>query len=93
MTVRIELAYEGDLHTAATHPSGATLGTDAPLDNQGRGEAFSPTDLLATALGSCMMTVMGIVARRHDWPLEGSRVLVDKEMVADPTRRVGRRRD
>ena len=90
MTVRIEMAYEGDLHTVATHPSGATLATDAPLDNEGRGEAFSPTDLLATALGACMMTIMGIVARRHDWPLEGSRVSIDKEMVADPSRRVGR---
>ena len=90
MTVRIDLSYEGELHTSALHPSGATLATDAPVDNEGRGEAFSPTDLVATALGSCMMTVMGIVARRHDWPLEGSRVLVDKEMVASPVRRIGR---
>ena len=90
MTVRIELSYDGELHTSAEHPSGAKLGTDAPLDNQGRGEAFSPTDLVAAALGSCMMTVMGIVARRHDWSLEGSKVTVDKEMVANPVRRLGR---
>ena len=90
MTVRIELCYDGELHTSAEHPSGAKLGTDAPVDNEGRGEAFSPTDLVATALGSCMMTVMGIVARRHDWTLEGSQVSVDKEMVAQPVRRIGR---
>ena len=89
MGVRIELEYAGDLHTNATHPSGETLATDAPKDNEGRGQAFSPTDLVATALGSCMLTVMGIVARRHDWKLEGSRVSVDKEMVADPQRRIG----
>ncbi len=90
MTVRIELRYDGELHTSAEHPSGAKLDTDAPLDNQGRGEAFSPTDLVATALGSCMMTVMGIVARRHEWPMEGSTVSVEKEMVATPVRRIGR---
>ena len=89
--VEIRIDYEGDLHTRAAHgPSGATLETDAPKDNEGRGEAFSPTDLLATALGSCMMTVMGIVARRHAWPLEGATVRVEKHMVADPVRRVGR---
>ena len=90
MTVRIDLSYDGELHTSAVHPSGAKLATDAPVDNEGRGQAFSPTDLLATALGSCMMTVMGIVARRHDWALEGSHVSVEKEMVAEPMRRIGR---
>lgn len=89
--VEIEIRYEGGLHTRARHgPSSATLETDAPKDNEGRGEAFSPTDLLATALGSCMMTVMGIVARRHDWRLEGATVHVEKHMVADPQRRIGR---
>ncbi len=89
--VRIDVVYEGDLHTTARHgPSGAELATDAPKDNQGRGEAFSPTDLVATALGSCMLTVMGIVARRHDWPLQGARAQVEKQMVADPERRIGR---
>jgi putative redox protein len=89
--VRIDVRYEGDLHTRGRHgPSGATLETDAPKDNEGRGEAFSPTDLLATALGSCMLTVMGIVARRHAWAMEGATVSVEKHMVTEPLRRVGR---
>lgn len=89
--VRIDLVYEGGLHTRAQHgPSGAELVTDAPKDNEGRGEAFSPTDLLATSLGSCVLTVMGIVARRRGWPLEGARAAVEKHMVANPQRRVGR---
>lgn len=88
--VRIEAVYEGGLHTRCLHePSGAPLATDAPRDNEGRGEAFSPTDLLATALASCMLTTMGIVARRHGWALEGARATVEKHMVAEP-RRVGR---
>ncbi len=67
--VEIKLTYEGDLHCSAIHtPSGNTLVTDAPLDNNGRGQAFSPTDLVATALGSCMATVIGIVARRKELP-------------------------
>ena len=88
---RIDLVYEGGLRTKARHgPSGAELSTDAPKDNEGRGEAFSPTDLLATALGSCMMTIMGIAARRRGVKLEGARVSVEKHMVADPERRVRR---
>ena len=91
MSVRIEVRYDGELHTRATHsPSGASLETDAPKDNEGKGESFSPTDLLATALGTCMLTVMGILARRKGWELRGTRVSVDKHMVADPVRRVGR---
>ena len=89
--VRIDVTYGGGLHTTASHgPSSAQLETDAPKDNEGRGEAFSPTDLLATATASCMLTVMGIVARRHDWPLEGARAEVEKHMVTEPERRVGR---
>jgi len=89
--VEIQIDYQGELHTRAVHgPSDAALETDAPKDNEGRGESFSPTDLLATALGSCMMTVMGIVARRHEWPLEGATVRVEKHMATDPVRRVGR---
>lgn len=89
--VQIDIIYEGDLHTSATHgPSGQVIATDAPKDNQGRGEAFSPTDLLATALGSCMMTIMGIVARREQIPLEGTKVRVTKEMTATTPRRVAR---
>ena len=91
MTVRIDLLYEGELRTRATHgPSGAGLSTDAPKDNEGKGESFSPTDLLATALGSCMLTIMGIAARRRGVKLEGARASVEKHMVADPERRVGR---
>ena len=91
MGVRVESVYEGELHTTCRHePSESRLATDAPRDNQGRGEAFSPTDLLATALGSCMLTTMGIVARRNEWALEGARVLVEKHMVTEPSRRVGR---
>ena len=89
--VKMELVYEGDLHCGVRHgPSGAEIATDAPTDNQGRGEAFSPTDLLCAALGSCMMTVMGIVARRHAWPIEGARIAIEKHMVVQPKRRVGR---
>jgi putative redox protein len=87
----ITVAYEGDLHCRLEHgPSGAEIVTDAPPDNQGRGEAFSPTDLLAASLGSCIMTVMGIYARRKEIDLCGSSIRVTKEMVHDPLRRVGR---
>jgi putative redox protein len=89
--VRVDVVYEGDLHTTCVHgPSGSRLETDAPRDNEGRGERFSPTDLLATALGSCMLTTMGIVARRHQWKMEGARVEVEKHMTPQPVRRVGR---
>ena len=89
--VEIDIVYEGELHTRATHlPSGDELATDAPKDNQGRGEAFSPTDLLATALGTCMLTIMGIVARREAISLEGTKVRVTKEMTATPPRRVAK---
>ena len=87
----IEITYTGGLHTEAVHgPSGARIETDAPLDNAGRGEAFSPTDLLAAALGSCVLTIMGIAAERRGWDISGTRVSVEKEMVADPVRRIGR---
>ena len=89
--VEIEIAYEGRLRCRAVHgPSGAVLATDAPKDNMGQGESFSPTDLVATALGTCMLTIMGIVAQRHGIDLEGTTVTVGKEMVATPTRRIGR---
>jgi putative redox protein len=87
----IDVEYEGDLHCRLLHgPSGAEIVTDAPQDNQGKGEAFSPTDLLAASLGSCIMTVMGIYARRREIDLRGSRVRVQKEMICDPQRRVSR---
>jgi putative redox protein len=79
--------YIGELRTQATHlASGDTLLTDAPVDNNGRGEAFSPTDLVCTALGSCMLTIMGIVARRHDLDLEGTRLDITKVMASEPRR-------
>ena len=87
----IDAVYEGDLHTSAVHaPSGAEVSTDAPKDNEGRGASFSPTDLVATALGCCMMTIMGIAARKHDLDIKGARVHVSKHMVADPVRRIGK---
>ena len=88
--VRIETRYEGDLRCRSRHqPSKVELHTDAPVDNQGKGESFSPTDLVATALGSCMLTIMGIVARRHEWDIEGSEAIVEKRMVTEPVRRIG----
>jgi uncharacterized OsmC-like protein len=87
----IKISYQGDLHCRAIHTaSGAELQTDAPVDNQGRGENFSPTDLVATALGSCMATIMGIAARRHDVDLTGVEVTVRKIMSQDTPRRIAR---
>src|SRR6056297_13248 len=73
--VSIYIAYEGDLHCEAVHgPSGDVLQTDAPTDNHGRGEAFSPTDLVATGLGTCVATLLGIEAQTRDLDLSGLRV-------------------
>lgn len=89
--VEVKIVYEGALRCAATHgPSGQTQLTDAPVDNQGKGESFSPTDLVGTALGTCMLTIMGIVAERHGWALEGTDVLVEKHMTAEPVRRIAK---
>lgn len=88
--VEIKAVYEGQLRCTATHgPSGATLATDAPKDNMGLGEAFSPTDLVATALGTCILTTMGIVAQRNNIDMNGARARVTKEMVSQPARRIG----
>jgi uncharacterized OsmC-like protein len=85
----ISSVYTGNLRTQATHnASGNQIITDAPLDNNGRGEAFSPTDLTCASLGSCMMTVMGIVAERKNIQLEGTKIEITKIMVPDP-RRIG----
>jgi putative redox protein len=87
--VDIYVQYEGDLHCRAQHgPSSATLVTDAPVDNQGRGASFSPTDLVATGLGTCMATVMGILAKKSGYQLEGTRVHVKKTMTATLPRRI-----
>ena len=89
--VEMEIVYEGDLRCRLRHgPSGAEVATDAPVDTQGKGASFSPTDLLATSLGACMMTIMGIHARDRGIELKGSRVSGVKEMAADPHRRIGR---
>jgi len=90
MAVEINIVYEGGLHCTATHgPSRNALATDAPVDNGGKGAAFSPTDLVATALGSCIATVMGLVAQRNNISIDGLQVQVIKEMTADPVRRIG----
>ena len=87
MISRVE--YKGELRTEAVHlKSGKTIITDAPIDNQGKGEAFSPTDLVATALGSCMITIMGIVAEREGITLDGTTAEVEKVMATSP-RRIG----
>jgi uncharacterized OsmC-like protein len=87
--VKISVRYEGQLHCSAIHgPSGAKLETDAPVDNEGRGESFSPTDLVATALAACMATIMGIAAKRHSISLEGMTIETTKEMSADAPRRI-----
>ncbi|MBO0358395.1 OsmC family protein [Hymenobacter sp. BT186] len=79
--------YAGNLRTEATHTaSGNTILTDAPVDNHGRGEAFSPTDLVSAALGSCMMTIMGIVAERLNVDLTNATYDVTKHMAAEPRR-------
>ncbi len=91
MAVQIACTYEGELHCAAVHgPSRTALSTDAPADNQGRAETFSPTDLVATALGSCLLTIMGIYARPRGIRIEGARAVVEKEMTKTPPRRIAR---
>lgn len=89
--VEMMLVYEGGLHTTAAHgPSRAVIETDAPLDNQGKGEAFSPTDLLSASLASCMLTTMAIVGEREGWKLDGAQARIEKHMELEPRRRVGR---
>ena len=83
--------YIGELRCKATHgPSGVELVTDAPTDNQGRGESFSPTDLVVTALATCQITTMGIVARRDNVTLDGTKVFAEKHMSTDAPRRIAR---
>lgn len=81
------VTYEGNLRTVATHlRSNTIIETDAPTDNNGKGERFSPTDLAATALASCMLTIMGMKAPALEVALEGTKVEVEKIMSADPRR-------
>lgn len=85
----IDSRYEGALRCHSSHgPSGSVLETDAPTDNQGKGERFSPTDLVATALATCILTVMGIVAQRHGWSLEGTSARVEKTMTSSGVRKI-----
>jgi len=87
--VEIDIHYKGDLRCEAVHgPSGMRITTDAPVDNQGKGEAFSPTDLCATALGTCMVTIMGIQARTSGIDITGTHVHVGKTMSSDTPRRI-----
>ena len=89
--VEVHIQYLGELRCEAEHgPSKTTILTDAPVDNHGRGEAFSPTDLVATALGTCIVTTMGIFAQRHGIELRGTKITVQKEMTSVPTRRIAR---
>ncbi|MBV8173432.1 MAG: OsmC family protein [Verrucomicrobia bacterium] len=89
--VKIEIEHPGGLHSEAVHTqSGTRLQTDAPLDNEGRGESFSPTDLVATALGTCMTTTMDLYAKRIGLSINGTKATVVKHMVSKPVRRIGK---
>lgn len=89
MSVGIDVEYLGEFHTRATHIlSGDSFLTDAPTDNGGQGTHFSPTDLVGTALGTCVVTIMGLVAERNGLDIRGTRVHVEKHM-SDKPRRIG----
>lgn len=86
----IQTKYVGELRTEAEHlQSGVKIITDAPLDNKGKGEAFSPTDLLAASLGSCMLTIMGIAARTYEFDIDGTEMEVTKIMASNPRKVAG----
>ncbi|HPO16132.1 MAG TPA: OsmC family protein [Candidatus Hydrogenedentes bacterium] len=90
MSVEVDIVYKGDLLCEAVHgPSGNVIVTDAPVDNGGKGSAFSPTDLVGTALGSCIVTIMGLMAKRKGLDIDGTQVNVVKDMAAVPVRRIG----
>ena len=85
----VSCRYRGELRCEATHhDSGAVLITDAPIDNAGKGEEFSPTDLLATSVATCMLTIMGITAKSRNWSIEGSTADVEKQMTQSGPRKV-----
>ena len=91
MAVTLDVVYEGELECALTHgPSGDRMRTDAPVDNRGRGAHFSPTDLVGAAMGSCMLTVMGIAARDRGWDMKGATARVVKEMGTEPRRHIAK---
>jgi len=87
MSITIKTTYLGNLRTENIHlQSGAKIITDAPIDNRGNGEAFSPTDLLATSLGNCILTIMGIKAMDNNIDIEGTQLDITKIMASDPRR-------
>jgi putative redox protein len=87
--VKIIGTYEGELHCDVLHtPSKTIIETDAPVDNKGKGEKFSPTDLVAAALGSCILTTMAIAAEKHQLSLKGTKIEVIKEMIVVPARKI-----
>jgi putative redox protein len=89
--VQIDAIYEGQLRCKVTHAeSGTTMLTDAPRDNMGQGASFSPTDLVAVAMGTCMLTTMGIVAMKNQIDFTGATVRVRKEMASEPVRRIAK---
>jgi putative redox protein len=91
MAVEMDIVYEGDLRCSATHgPSRTRLITDAPVDNGGQGRAFSPTDLIATGLATCVATIMGQAAKRKGFNIDGTRIHVSKEMTTAGLRRISR---
>lgn len=87
--VKMQVFYEGELHTRILHdPSHQEIHTDAPKDNMGKGETFSPTDLVGAALASCIATVLGILARKKGWELSGMRLEIEKTMSTQGQRRI-----
>ena len=89
--VKITAIYQGELHCLLTHgPSGSTLQTDAPKDNMGKGEAFSPTDLSAASLLTCVLTTIAIYGQRHNIEIKGAQGEILKEMTTEPPRRIAR---
>lgn len=85
--ITVKTEYTGDLRTRVVHiRSGSNIITDAPVDNKGKGESFSPTDLVAAALGSCMLTIIGIKASEHGFDIEGAEVEITKIMSSNPRR-------
>lgn len=91
MSSLINISYDGNLGCRARlESSGSEIATDAPIDDGGKGEAFSPTDLLAAAVGTCVMTVMGIIAKNSKIDLAGAQMTLAKEMTTKPPRRIGK---
>lgn len=87
---KMRVLYLGDLHTECTHETGAKIETDAPKDNMGKGETFSPTDLFAASLATCMLTLMGIASKKLAIELKGMSAEVEKEMSNVGPRRIGK---